>query len=169
MRVLRALASRLPDGLLLDALTVAREIQAPDERTEALGALARQLPTEEQKRGLSEALIVACETEAYQRSRIILDLAPNLPAELLSDALASIQKVEAGSSLIRTLGEFVPYLKDEPARQGVELLLHTIPHCEQGDALDAIAEFIPLISDLEGTFGLNEVQRAIRDTARWFP
>jgi hypothetical protein len=75
----------------------------------------------------------------------------------------------SGTDRTLILSCFAPYLKGESARQGIDLLLDSVPCCERCDALEAIDEFVPILRDLEGPTGLREVERAIRDCTRWFP
>lgn len=174
VRALGGLAPYLPPELgaevLSEALTAAQNIEDSSDRARALGGLAPHLPPEL----LSEALAAARNIEDnFDRARALgglaLHLPPELGAEVLSEALAAARNIKDSSDRAHALGELASQLSGNLRQQGFEELLAVLPRCERHLSLTAITSFFPFLGECQGPKGLEEVRRAIIDTARWFP
>ena len=107
------------------------------------------------------------------RAQTLGALAPHLPAEqeaqVLAEALTVARSIEYSESRARVLGELAPQLSGNLLQQGFEELLDVLPRCERGMSLLVVPSFFPFLEECQGLKGLEEVRRAIVDTARWFP
>jgi hypothetical protein len=100
-------------------------------------------------------------------------LAPHLPAELraevLPEALTVARSLEDSSSRAHALRELALQLSGNLLQQVFEELLDVLPRCKRDEALFAVSSFFPFLGEVQGPEGLEEVRRAIIDSARWFP
>src|SRR5262249_36463582 len=127
-------------------------------------------PAELRAEVLAEALTTAQALEnSTARARALGALAPHLPAELLPAALTVARAIEDSNERARALGELAPQLSGNLLRQGFEELLDVLPSCERDVSLSAVSSFFSFLEECQGLKGLEEVRRAIVDTARWFP
>jgi hypothetical protein len=100
-----ALARQLPDELLPEALAVARTIGEHPARAEALAALASRLRETERRAVLAEAFASArAAGNDWDRARTFAALVPELPAELLPEALVGRPRGRRG----RARGSVLP-------------------------------------------------------------
>jgi hypothetical protein len=128
------MARELPcDGARADALTALLPRLAPAESSQVLeevqqaidlvasaksrirarALLATRLPADKQPRALEEALKAArsLPDEGY-RARILVELAPHLPAALLAEALAAARHLDDDGGRARTLASLAAYLPE---------------------------------------------------------
>jgi hypothetical protein len=73
--------------------------------------------------------------------------------------------IEDGDDRAPALDELAPHLPEDLRQRGFEESLSVIPKCQRYSSLRAVSSFF----DFEGVEGLEQVRRAIIDTARWFP
>jgi hypothetical protein len=110
---------------------------------------------------------------SYDRARALAELAPHLPAELRAEALAgaltAARATEDSRARAHTLAALAPQLSGNLLQQGFEELMDVLPKCKCDVSLFAVSPFFPFLEELQGPKGLEDVQRAIIDTARWFP
>ena len=123
---------------------------------------------------LSEALTAAQSIgNGFHHAGALSWLAPHLPAELsaevLPEALTAARSIEDSFGRTRALGELAPQLSGNLLQQGFEELLDVLPGCERGVSLFEVSSFFPFLAGFQGTKELEDVRRAIVDTARWFP
>ena len=90
-------------------------------------------------------------------------------AEVLAEALTAARSIEDSSSRAHALGQLAPQLSGNLLQQGFEALLEVLPRCQRPVSLHAVSLFFPFLKECQGPKGLEEVRRAIIDTARWFP
>ena len=136
----------------------------------ALGGLAQYLPAKQSFEVLSEALTAARSIEnCSARAEALGRLAPHLPTEFLPEALTIVRSIEDPSTRAFALGDLAPQLSGHLLHQGFEELLIVLPRCARDVSLFAVSSFFPFLEELQGLKGLEEVQRMIVDTARWFP
>jgi len=174
VRALGELAPHLPAELLPEALTVARALENSSDRAEVLGELVPHLPAERRVEVLSEALTAARSIgDSCFRVYALGKLVPHLPAEqrveVLSEALTAARSIGDSDERVRALGELAPQLSGNLLQQGFVMLLDVLPRCGRDVALLTVSSFLPFLEKLQGLQGLEEVRRAIVDTARWFP
>jgi hypothetical protein len=109
----------------------------------------------------------------YARAAALGALAPHLPAELaaavLSEALTAARAIENSNARVEALGALASQLSGNLLQQGFEALLEVLPRCQRYLSLPAISSFFPFLRESQGLKGLEEMRRAIIDTARWFP
>jgi Ubiquitin binding region len=176
-QALGALASHLPAALqaevLLEALAESRAIEGHGERASALSWLVPHLPAKLQAEVLLEALEVLAVAWAgesrYIRWEVFDALVPHLPAELLAEALAAARAMEDHDTCAAAFARLAPQLSGNFLQQGFEALLDVLPWCRRDQSLFTVSAFFPFLEECLGPKGLEEVQRAIIDTARWFP
>jgi hypothetical protein len=146
------------------------EFQRSDDRVRTLGALMPHLPPEVAAEVLSEALTAAWAIRVSDACAYALgELAPHLPAELLSEALTMARAIEDSDGCAYVLEGLAPQLSGNLLQQGFEALLEVLPKCQRHWSLTAISPFFPFLGEFQGPKGLEEVRRAIVDTACWFP
>src|SRR5262245_37076965 len=63
------------------------------------------------------------------------------------------------------LGKLAPQLSGNLLQQGFEALLDVLPRCKHHVSLTAISSFFPFLAECQGPKGLEEVRRAIVDSA----
>ena len=63
----------------------------------------------------------------------------------------------------------MPQWSGDLLHQAFEELLDVLPECRRDVSLLAVSSFFPFLEDCQGPQGLEEVQRAIAETAHWFP
>jgi hypothetical protein len=114
-------------------------------------------------------LLLVCYGNPYWRAQALAALAPRLPAQLLGEALARVRALEASADRVRALAALAPQLSGNLLQQGFEELLDVLPRCERGLSLFVVSSFFPFLEEFQGPKGLEEVRRAIVDTAHWFP
>jgi len=141
-----------------------------DWRADVLDALAPHLPLALRAEVLSEALTVARTIEdSSARAQVLSALVPHLPPALLSEALTVARTIEDSYYHAQVLGALAPQLSGKLLQQRFEELLAVLPRCERALSLFVVSSFFPFLEACQGPKGLEEVRRAIVDTARWFP
>jgi hypothetical protein len=73
------------------------------------------------------------------------ELAPYLPAELLSEALTVIRSIEDSCFRAQALGRLAPQLSGNLLQQGFEALLEMLPRCNRHLSLTTISPFFPFL------------------------
>ena len=168
--VLDALAPHLPLALraevLSEALTVARTIKDSSARAQVLSALAPHLPSALRAETLAVARTIE---DSSARAQVLSALVPHLPPALLSEALTVARTIEDSYYHAQVLGALAPQLSGKLLQQRFEELLAVLPRCERALSLFVVSSFFPFLEACQGPKGLEEVRRAIVDTARWFP
>lgn len=136
---LGALAALIPERLLTQMLAAARKIAEPMQRAYSLAVIGQFLPERRRAKLLAEALKAAALCERGYREQAIIDLAPDLPAELLTEALESARtgtiahkRARALCRLAARMPAVLPEALDTarmPARRNhVELISRLIAH-----------------------------------------
>jgi hypothetical protein len=87
----------------------------------------------------------------------------------MSEALTAARSIEDSYNRALVLGNLAPHLPVSLLQQGFEELLDVLPRCQRSSSLFAVSSFFPFLEEFQGPKGLEEVRRAIIDTARWFP
>ena len=136
-------------------------------RAQVLGALAPHLPTELLSDALS--IVQAMTTDTVRAAGSWCAGTPHLPGpSCSSDALTAGGLIETSANRVRALGALAPQLSGN-LQQGFEALLDVLPRCGRALSLFAVSSFFPFLKERQGPQGLEEVRRAIVDTACWFP
>jgi hypothetical protein len=99
----------------------------------------------------------------------VLLVGAHVRGELLAEALTAARSIEDSSARAGTLSALAPQLSGNLLQQGFEALLDVLSRCERRESLRAVSSFFPFLEKFQGPKGLEEVRRAIIDTARWFP
>jgi hypothetical protein len=164
------LPGALPAEVLPEVLAAYRAIGDHDVRASALSWLVPHLPAKLQAEVLLEALAAAWAGEyRFIRWDVFDELVPYLPAELLPEALAAARAMGDHDTCASALARLAPQLSGNFLQQGFEALLDVLPWCRRDRSLFTVSAFFPFLEECLGPKGLEEVQRAIIDTARWFP
>jgi len=90
-------------------------------------------------------------------------------AEVLAEALRIARSIDDSHARAAVLGGLALRLSGNLLQQGFEELLDVLPKCKREVSLFAVSSFFPFLEECQGPKGLEEVRRAIVDTARWFP
>jgi hypothetical protein len=115
---LHSLAGNIPPALLValvqqkvwtpvQGLAYARQMPDPQQRAEALSALAPYLPSDLLPTAFAAAQDIS---NASARAQALAALAPYLPSDLLPAALAAAQDISEASARARALGALAPHL-----------------------------------------------------------
>jgi hypothetical protein len=163
------LPAELRTEVLAEALTAA-SMASSEDCAEALRTLAPHLPAEVLAEALTAARSIA---DSFWRARALGALVPHLPAELhaevLAEALTAARSIADSFWRAAALGALAPQLSGNLLQQGFEELLDVLPRCIRHSSLFALSSFVPVLAEVQGPKGLEEVRRAIIDTACWFP
>jgi hypothetical protein len=150
-QALTGLVPHLPaeqrSSVLAQALDAANALTDNYQRAAALTDLVPQMPPDQREGILAQALTAAINSE-YFRDQALAALAPNLPADLLTEALSAATAITDAYSRAQALAGLVPYL---PADQRTSVLAQAL------DAAIAVTDQYPrakaltsLISQLPG-------------------
>jgi hypothetical protein len=117
--VLADLAPHLPDHLLTEAVAAAAAIEIEEFRCQALTGLAPYVAIEQRHAILTQALAAAAAITYSrtldphgdpERAAMLIKLAPQLPEDLLSQAVAVAASISAESERAQALTGLAPYL-----------------------------------------------------------
>ena len=84
-------------------------------------------------------------------------------------ALRTTMSIHEEDSRARTLATLVPQLPEVLQKDALHCSVLSTFWADRGILLDLLQQFFFVLSHLEGPRALIEVERAILDTAKWFP
>jgi hypothetical protein len=132
----------------------------------ALGSLASHLPPGQKIKIIAEALAAAkAVSEEFDRAAVFERLAPHLAPSQITAALAAAKEIGNDAPRARALGALAPHL----GRDQYIILIDTVAGLRRDRALNVISASMNISAALGGTKALEEIRRAISDTANWYP
>jgi len=167
---LAAVAARLPEAqrlpVLAEGLAVARAIPSEADpganrvvmgsrrsptrasdgrnaRCRALAALAPQLPDKERHEVFVEVLRAVGEIEEGDRSDVLVGLAPHLPPDLLTEALATARTIRSDETRSEALAKLAPHLSVPLLTEALSAARQINSDEDRVAALAALAVFLP--------------------------
>jgi hypothetical protein len=160
------LAPQLPGPLLEQALEAAWAIGNEGDRARVLATLAPWLPAPLFKQALQAIQAIS---DKESRVQVLADLVRQIPAPLLERALQAAQAIDDERCRARALADLAPQLPEGVQQANVlrSSILSTF-WADRGALLNLLRHFLPAIAHLEGPSALSVVERAVRDTGRWF-
>jgi hypothetical protein len=176
-----SLASNIPPALLKEAvarglwserqvLAYARQTPHPQQRAEALAALAPHLPEALLHDALQTARAIG---SADYKARALVELAPHLPEALLHDALQQAARAIGNESeRSRAQSALAAQLDTNSLFSLYPLWAQALPILAsrtRPDFLSDIRALLPVIVRLGGSQAATDIFLAIQDVGRWWP
>jgi NB-ARC domain len=151
VQTLAAVVPHLPapdrQAALTQALTLIRRMEDPGWRTEALAAIAPHLPAPAAQTAHTEALTLARGLDGARQEAVLVAVAPDLPAELLGEAVQLAGTIRERHGRARALAALAPHLPApdrQPALgQALDLLLTLEPTLDRDRALVSLVAHLP--------------------------
>jgi hypothetical protein len=88
---------------------------------------------------------------------------------LLEEALQATKGIGDKWERTRALAYLAPHLSLELQKEAFHSSVLSMSWQMRGVLLMLLQQFFSVLAQLDGPSGLVEVERAVRDTARWFP
>jgi hypothetical protein len=143
----------------------AKAIDNEDFRGAALGLLAPHLSPEQVAEALDAAKAILY---GVTRGEALACLAPYLSSEQLADALSAANAI-GYNDRAQALGLLVSYIRPHQYGECFNLLVDTAAKSSRSQALHAVSKSINISVALGDNNELQEIVRAIKDTASWYP
>jgi hypothetical protein len=134
----------LPSESLNEVLAIARNLEKPKDRCQALTAVAARLPERERSAVLVEALSAACAVDfEWDRSTALGTLAPQLSPPLLAEALTAACTIENREYRRQALVSLTPYLLEKESRSVCAGILSDANEMAPGELSKVLAALAP--------------------------
>jgi hypothetical protein len=149
-QLLAMLAARLPPGerqqAADEALAAARPVTDQRRRLELLAAVVARLPADLRQQAGTEALAAAEQNtgvDDYNRGKLLVELAPHVPADLLARTLAAVGGLTDEFSKGTALAALAPRLPAGLLAEALSVARQITDQAGQGRALAALAPRLP--------------------------
>jgi hypothetical protein len=165
MRLAQHLLPLQKAEVLAEALDCAERVEE-NERSRALGLLAEYLLPEQFTRAFAIGNALADESN---RASALEFLAPHMPPEQLTKALGVARAMVSDWSRADALGSLAPRVLPTQYEELLDSLIEAVARLHRPRALEAISRSVHISAALGRVEGLEQIRRAISDTARWYP
>jgi hypothetical protein len=164
------LGSEQKKAIVSEALAIAKTIANERARAESFGSLAPYLSPDQKIKTLAEALasIKVIGEEEY-RAQALGSVAPHLPLHLMAEALAIAKRIGNEQYRAQALGSLAAYIPPSQGGALIKCLLEVAARLPRNRALEAVSASTNIAAALGGAEAVEDMRRAISDTASWYP
>jgi hypothetical protein len=163
---LGSLVPHLSPDQIADALAVAKEIGDEEGRALELGWIAPYLSPDQ----IADALAAAKEIgHEGNRADALGSLAPYLSPDQITDALAAAKEIGEDWPRAQALSSLALYALPIQYATLIDSLAETAAKLPRYQALATVSAFMHISAGFRSADGLDDIRRAISDTARWYP
>ena len=175
-QALADLAPHLPEAgranVFIEAVQAAQRIPDYEASVRAVTGLLVHLPDAERTSVLSETLRAVRQVHSGRfRAGALAALAPYLPhsTEVCGDALQTAEQIPDSGHRAEALGHIVLHLPEKLQEDALQSFILSAIALGRGTFLLLLPHFFPTIARVEGSLGILQIYRAIRETSQWFP